>query len=56
MAIFDKSPFTRASFIVHPESGDKVTMGITTMVTMFVLFTMVIQRTPETEDSPLLSK
>ena len=70
-----------ASFVVHPESGDKVylvgssiwespsmrvmltfvillkvTMGITTMVTMVVFLTMVIPCIPATGERPLLSE
>ena len=65
-----------ASFVVHPESGDKVsflcpfhtklgiileryakvTMGITTMVTMVVFLTMVIPDIPATGERPLLSE
>ena len=72
-----------ASFVVHPESGDKVhlflfwecilcpyhtklgiilkryakvTMGITTMVTMVVILTMVIPDIPATGERPLLSE
>ena len=50
------STLALTSFIVHPESGDKVTMGITTMVTIVVFLTMVIPMIPPKGGSPLISK